>query len=152
MPPPYGIAITKASADILFQGCTAIKSRVQSNLTAALGRDREAIRYLNGTDIAYVFQKDALQTLVNRLQSSDDCIVLFSGCKFDDDENTPGRPTLIAFAFNVTTDPQGHLIATINLGSSYEPDGFQHPGNFKTNVHVPSNVPEQLDISNARII
>jgi hypothetical protein len=144
----YGLPIKKSDADQMFQSFKEIKARTASQIGAILQKDSEALRFINGNDVAYVFERDSIQMLLSRLKAKEDCIILFTGSRYDVDGKVNGRPTLIAFAYNVKDNGAGHKIATINLGAATETDdGSEHPGNFQIDVSMPSSIPDSIDLT-----
>lgn len=144
----YGLPIRKTDADQMFQSFKEIKARTANQIEITFPSDSEALRFINGNDVAYVFERDSIQILLSRLKTENDCIILFSGSRYDTEGQVNGRPTLIAFAYNVEDDEAGNKIATINLGAETDADdGYEHPGNFQIDVNVPSLIPDSIDLT-----
>jgi hypothetical protein len=138
----FGRLISKSTADQYFQNFKNIKNRAFTKIDQAFPNDQEALRYLNGNDGAFVFEKSSLEVLIRRLNNDEDCVILFNGSRYDEIDKKFGRPTLTAFAYKVTYDSTGKKIGTIDLGSSQDDDdGYEHPGNFRINVGSSDSIP-----------
>ena len=112
----FGKPISLKAAETMYVSAIDIKNRSQEAIDNAIKADRPAKRFFLGKEIAYIFDRDALQLLwdvVNMPTASKRGIIFYIGAKFDETAITEGRPTIMAFVYDTFTDIAGN--ETINL-------------------------------------
>lgn len=160
-----GAPISLKEAEEMYISALKIKARTVEKIREVLGDDVEAIRFYLGQEIAYIFDRkmlDKMQQMIG-INTSDEKkgVVLYIGSKYDDRALLKGRPTLMAFAYDTFTNPDGkdeiNLIdkqrrkiekdntpdsrffvreraTTARISVDENTDGEEHPGGGTSNV------------------
>ena len=137
--PTYGRHIDKPEADALFRNARTIESDKDALLKQSLANDPEALEYYGKPVYAFVFKKQPLQELLNKMDSDNSYLVLLTGSK----AGMAGNGKKIIMAMVYQEDPAGTLALdtrTLSAGGI----GTQHPGilfSVGNTNEIPTNIP-----------
>jgi hypothetical protein len=125
MPTQFGKFISKAEADNMFDDCMQLKESSTKKLETIFNNGKPNTFYVIGENF-YVFNKEMLKQLMDRLEGENDAIVFYQACR----PETPGRPTLLACAYNYEekTSQLNLQLATENTIKNGGNDVLEHSG------------------------
>jgi len=156
----YGEPVDRPNANRHFKLFIGVKNRSHRKIKGILKGDDEAIRYYCGKsdtpvneDLAYIFDKDSLRTILSKLYNSEaHGVAIFNGVRSKEDSeiektgtysDIDGRPTLMIFPFKYT-DPERKDIDS-NLKILLD-DGSEHPGTGGTGTGSNGNQRNEYEI------
>lgn len=151
----FGKPISKADADKLFQSWIHLKHSTNDDVKKTFAHNPQAMRYYGGKkdafDIAFVFNRDDLAKLLDRIKDEKDGgLVFFNAIR--NETGDEGRPTIIAFPFTFDTNAKGKECIKLKLSGNKldgEDDGEEHPGNGQLDVTTIQNstiIPASIDL------
>jgi hypothetical protein len=134
--PEFGGHITKAEGDKLFKKARELDEQGLELFKDALTSKEELIEYYAKPCLGFVFSKEILQELLNKMVMDDHYLVLLTGAK----EN--GRRTIMAFVYKSCED--GLDLDATEIKSLAGKIGTQHPGLLRTVVDKKKEVPMKI--------
>lgn len=136
--PSYGRHITRPEADEMFNNARTIESEKDALLKQSFANDPEALEYYGRPIYGFVFKKQPLQELLDKLDSDNHHLVLLTGSKAGITGN--GKRIIMAMVYLENSD--GMLILdtqTMSAGGI----GTQHPG-IITGTGNPTEIPSTI--------
>lgn len=139
--PTYGRPISKLDADKLFKNARDIESNKDALLKDKLASDPEALEYYGKPVYAFVFKKQPLQELLDKMVADNHYLVLLTGSK----KGAAGNSKRIIMAMVYQEDPAGSLTLDQQplLAGGI---GTQHPGILVT-VGSTAEIPINISLS-----
>lgn len=172
MEPDFGRAINIRKANKLYVDMQNIKNRTRQTIVDAFQDDPVALNFYLGYEIAFVFSKQSIEKLAKIIEPLDEGsgVLFYTGVRDDNNGNSTGRPTVMAFAYNtfingVTNEKRISVITQATkeeivysevekdfiakdsntLIPLNQDDGEEHPGGGSTNTS--GVMPTSFDLS-----
>jgi len=159
--PRYGQPVDRPNAHRHFGLFIGVKKRSHGKIKGILNGDDEAIRYYCGKpntdpvreDLAYIFDKDSLRTILEKLNKNEaHGVAIFNGVRSQTDSeiektgtysDVNGRPTLMIFPFKYTVPERKDIDSDLKILLD---DGSEHPGTGGTGTGPHGNQRNEYEI------